>query len=200
MCSLALSVFHVMVCSLWVDTKEKTSQQDLWSAQLVWDQMMCCSVIVVCTVFNALQINSHTHMVTRSELLVVYQTAIPLLHSDFTLSSWLFLLICIPPVFVMYLSSHPDAPTTTPIPTTATTTTTTITTTISFPEANQGTVLPSHNLCIFVCMCVWSLLLLHSLDHFIYLHLHATVAVIFICMFRYRWVKVTNCLWSFTIF
>ncbi|KAI3373962.1 hypothetical protein L3Q82_022528 [Scortum barcoo] len=42
-----------------------------------------------------------------------------------------------------------DAPTTTPIPTTATTTTTTITTTISSPEANEGTVSPSHDLLFY---------------------------------------------------
>lgn len=54
----------------------------------------------------------------------------------------------------MYLSSHPDAPTTTPKPTTATTTSTTITTIISYPEGDQGTVSPSHDLFIYVCACV----------------------------------------------
>lgn len=92
-------------------------------------------------------------MVTHNEVLVIYQTAMPSLHSDFTVSSWLLYSFVLPPVFVMYLSSHPDAPTTTPIPTTATTTTTTITTIISYPDANQGTVSPSHILfiCVYVC-------------------------------------------------
>lgn len=166
----------------------------------------CCvysiSCITIADSSESLQ-QTHTHMMTHTKLLAIYQTVIPSLHSDFTLSSWLLYSFVSPPVFVMYLSSHPDAPTTTPIPTTATTTTTTITTTLSYPEGNPGTVSPSHGLfncvCVCVCMsvCVLSLIPLTALNHSIYLHHIATVAAILVCLLLYQWVKVTQFLSSF---
>lgn len=111
-------------------------------------------------------------------------------HSDFILSSWLLYLFVSPLLFVMYLSPHPDAPTTTPKSTTATTTTTIITTTISYPEINQGTVSPSRNLFISVCLWLCECLCVRSCACMlpcsqcagsfpVYSHFYSTVAALF---------------------
>lgn len=96
-----------------------------------------------------------------------------------------------PLLFVMYLSPHPDAPTTTPKPTTATTTTTIITTTISYPEVDQGTVSPSRSrfisVCVHVCVCVCTPTML---DPSMYVSIFISLWRLYSCFLFNPWAKV----------
>ncbi|MED6245400.1 hypothetical protein ATANTOWER_002569 [Ataeniobius toweri] len=110
-------------------------------SEFLSDEMMCCSMSHSSIRVVLHELCSSPVNLRHTELVVVHQPQIASLHRDFMFMAVMLICFLLPshPVFDMYLSSHPDAPTTTPKPTTAiiTTTSTTITTSTPNPEASQ---------------------------------------------------------------